>query len=121
MKFLLACSFLLLLAACGSGQAGSLVEEATPVLDGATLFKAKGCVACHTLGGGVKVGPDLKGLFSRREEAWVRRYLADPVTMTAEDPIARQLKAQFRIQMPRLALSPQELEGLMTYLRESSR
>ena len=91
-----------------------------PALDGAMLFKAKGCVTCHTIGGGILVGPDLKDLFSRRDEAWVRRYIADPVTMTAEDPVARQLKAQFKIQMPRMALSSRELDGLVAYLRQAS-
>jgi len=34
---------------------------------GAKLFQEKGCVACHSLDGTVKVGPTLKGVFGRKE------------------------------------------------------
>lgn len=109
----------LTLAACGSA-AQSSNGPALPGVEGARLFKAKGCTTCHTIGQGVKVGPDLQGLFSRREEAWVRRYIADPVTMVQEDPVAGQLKAQFKIQMPRMMISAPEMEQLIAYLREAT-
>ena len=104
-----------LVAACSAPAASN--PGAVPAVEGSRLFKAKGCYACHTLGQGVKVGPDLQGLFSRRDETWVRRYLSDPVTMAAQDPVARQLKDTYKIQMPKMLLTPHELEQLLAYLR----
>jgi len=108
---------LFLLGACS--VASSPQDAATPAVEGARLFKAKGCTTCHTFGEGVKVGPDLQGLFSRRDEAWIRRYIADPVTMVEQDPIARELKAQYKIQMPKMMISPAEMDQLLAYLREA--
>ncbi|MCC6273469.1 MAG: cytochrome c [Deltaproteobacteria bacterium] len=108
---------LFLLGACSVAPLPQ--DTATPAVEGARLFKAKGCTTCHTIGGGVKVGPDLQGLFSRREEAWIRRYIADPVTMVEQDPIARELKAQYKIQMPKMMISPAEMDRLLAYLREA--
>lgn len=119
MKFWLVVFCLWTALGCSSRRAEPGLAENLPVLDGALLFKAKGCVTCHTIGGGILVGPDLQGLLLRRDEAWVRRYISDPVTMTAQDPIARQLKAQFKVQMPRMALSSGELDSLIVYLRNT--
>jgi len=35
--------------------------------DGAKLFAEKGCVACHSTDGSVKIGPTFKGLFGKKE------------------------------------------------------
>ncbi len=106
---------LLILTACGSGTAPE--SGVAPAVEGARLFKAKGCYSCHSIGDGPKAGPDLKGLFTRREEAWIRAYVSDPVTMVANDPIARGLKEQYKIQMPKMMISPAEMDALLGYLR----
>ena len=36
------------------------------------------CSACHTVGGGVKVGPDLAGVAGRKSPADLDRWLKDP-------------------------------------------
>ncbi|HKX12134.1 MAG TPA: cytochrome c [bacterium] len=105
----------LVLAACGSGTAPE--SGSAPAVEGARLFKAKGCYSCHSIGDGPKAGPDLKGLFARREEAWIRAYVSDPVTMVATDPIARGLKEQYKIQMPKMMISEPEMDALLGYLR----
>lgn len=114
------CCCLILLFLLGACSAGSSSQElAIPAVEGARLFKAKGCATCHTIGEGVKVGPDLQGLFSRRDEAWLRRYISDPITMVESDPIAKELKQRYKVQMPRLMISPAELDQLLAYLREA--
>ena len=110
-----AISFLLLLAACGPGA--SPEDGPLPAVEGARLFKAKGCYSCHSIGEGPKAGPDLKGLFARRDEAWIRAYVSDPVAMVAKDPVARGLKEQYKIQMPKMMISPAEMDALLGYLR----
>ncbi len=109
---------LLLFTACGSGSAPE--SGSAPAVEGARLFKAKGCYSCHSIGDGPRAGPDLKGLFARREEAWVRAYVSDPVTMVATDPVARGLKEQYKIQMPKMLISAQEMDALLGYLRDAT-
>ena len=104
-------------SACGVSK---LPEATFPGVEGARLFKAKGCITCHTIGEGVKVGPDLQGLFARREEAWVRRYVSDPATMFENDPIAKALKEQYKVAMPRMMISPSELDQLVAYLQKAT-
>lgn len=85
--------------------------------DGAALFQEK-CVACHTIGQGDEIGPDLKGVTNRREADWLTRWLDDPPAMLAAgDPIATEMLAKFNnVQMPGLALSETEIESLIAYL-----
>src|SRR5215475_3201268 len=49
------------------------------------------CMACHTFGKGVKIGPDLKGVTQRRELAWIIKMVRSSSTMVGSDPIAVQL------------------------------
>jgi nitrite reductase (NO-forming) len=93
----------------------------TAEMPGAILFKTKNCYTCHSIGKGKMIGPDLKGLFSRREEAWVMKYISDPVGMAKTDPIAMQLKEEFKTQMPNPMLTPKELEELVAYLKEATK
>lgn len=90
-------------------------------MPGAKLFKTKTCYTCHSIGKGKMTGPDLKGIFARRDEAWLRKYILDPVTMTKEDPVAIQLKAEYKTQMPKVPLTNEELDQLLAYLKEATK
>ena len=76
------------------------------------------CGACHTIGDGDRVGPDLAGVTTRRDRTWLARYLAEPDRMRAEgDPIATALFAKYNnVPMPNLRLSGIEVAGLLSYL-----
>ena len=64
-----------------------------PADPGGALFEQM-CVACHTVGGGNRVGPDLAGVTRRRDEAWLERMIREPDRLVAEgDPINRQIVA----------------------------
>src|SRR3970040_1158488 len=39
------------------------------------------CVACHTIGAGRLVGPDLAGVHERRSEQWLERFVASAQSM----------------------------------------
>jgi protein SCO1 len=84
---------------------------------GVLLFQSR-CSACHTIGQGDRVGPDLAGVTTRRERAWLARYLAVPDQMLAEgDPIALALFAQYKnVPMPNLRLSETDVAALLAYL-----
>lgn len=47
---------------------------------GATLFKDN-CQACHSVGGGKLVGPDLKGVSERRKADWLLKFINSPKKM----------------------------------------
>ena len=76
------------------------------------------CGACHTIGDGDRVGPDLAGVTTRRDRTWLARYLAEPDRMRAEgDPIATALFAKYNnVPMPNLRLSGIEIAALLSYL-----
>jgi protein SCO1/2 len=97
--------------------------EARPLaLDrGGYLFRAR-CLGCHTVGKGDLVGPDLAGVTTLRDHAWLARYLAEPDQVLAEgDPIALALFAKFnRVPMPNLALSSEDVTDLLSYLEAQS-
>lgn len=59
------------------------LREAKPITvpNGQRLFASK-CSACHTIGKGDKLGPDLAGVSARRERAWIARYTAQATSAT---------------------------------------
>lgn len=78
-------------------------------------FESK-CLACHSIAGGDKLGPDLYGVTKKRDEAWLTRWLKDPENMAQNDPIGKQLLAQWKLPMPNQNLSDQEVKQFVAYL-----
>ncbi len=63
---------------------------------GQDIFKRK-CKGCHRLSDGVKVGPGLLGVTTRRTEEWLHRWLQNPKGMIKSgDPIAVKLKKKYK-------------------------
>src|SRR5690606_29877246 len=71
---------------------------------------------CHTMGKGPLSGPDLKGVFERRGQEWVYRWIHDPAKMLATDPIAKEMLREWAIPMPNLPLTDSELRALMAFI-----
>lgn len=86
---------------------------------GSTLFKSKGCNACHTLGGGRLVGPDLAGVTERRQQEWIVGMIVKPDSMLANDETARQLLAEYFTPMPNQGLTRDEAHALYQYFRHN--
>ena len=79
------------------------------------------CGACHTVGKGDKVGPDLRGVTARRDRAWLFRYIQAPQRLrAANDPISKRLFAQYKVRMPDLGLADGDVDALITYLEKRS-
>lgn len=85
--------------------------------DGEALFTERGCTACHTVGGGDLVGPDLAGVTTRRDKAWLMRWIKEPDKMLAEgDPTATNLFETYnKIPMPNMGLTDSEADSLVAY------
>jgi len=82
---------------------------------GKTSYQAK-CASCHTIGGGLLVGPDLKGVISRRDRSWLIRWIQEPDKMLAEgDPIATQ-QLKMAAAMPNLGISETEAKEILAYI-----
>ncbi len=84
---------------------------------GEELFRAKGCVGCHTIGGGRLTGPDLQGVTDRREHGWVIAMITKPDSMLKNDATARGLFAEYMTPMLNSGVTPDEARALYEYLR----
>jgi len=89
-----------------------------PNIDTGAYFFQSRCGACHTVGKGDAVGPDLAGVTTRSDRDWLMRYLRAPDQMlAAQDPIAVALSAKYKdVPMPNLRLSDGEIATVLTYL-----
>ena len=81
------------------------------------MFTSK-CAACHGLGDGAKLGPDLARIVRARDRAWLTRYISAPDQMLKSgDPIAKQLSATYRqVRMPNLQLTASQIRDVIGYL-----
>ena len=85
---------------------------------GAYIFATR-CAACHTIGNGDKVGPDLLGVTNVREHAWLKRMITEPDKLIEEnDPIATALFKKYReIRMPKLGLAEVDVNTLIEFMK----
>ena len=94
---------------------------ATDADAGKQIFQEK-CTACHTVGGGPLVGPDLKGVTARRPREWLQQWIAAPDAMLAKkDPVATELLRQWRnVPMPNQGLSASDVTAVLAYLETAA-
>ncbi len=78
-------------------------------------FESK-CLACHSIGQGKKMGPDLAGLTKRRTDDWIVKWMTSPEKMLATDAEAKaMLKEYNNIPMPNQNLTPTEVQQYLRY------
>jgi protein SCO1 len=104
-----------------SAQVATAGGSAAVKLDidkGQYLFATR-CAACHTIGNGDKVGPDLLGVTNVRDHAWLARIISEPDRLLEEgDPIATSLFKKYKeIRMPRLGLPEADVNTLIEYMK----
>lgn len=83
----------------------------------------KACSACHSIGHGAIVGPDLAGVTGRRDRNWLKKFMMAPDELrAAKDPIAVELDAKFPgVNMPNLGLSEGDADDLLAYFEAQSK
>lgn len=108
-------------SAHASSDLSKVIAEINNKTPGQALYR-RACAACHTIGEGNKIGPDLFRITERRDPAWVKRFMVDPDRLRRErDPIALELMAQQPgIRMPNLGLSRTDAEDLLAYIAATS-
>jgi copper(I)-binding protein/cytochrome oxidase Cu insertion factor (SCO1/SenC/PrrC family) len=103
------------------GKDYSSAPKLRSISSGEQLFRTR-CAICHTVSGEEApdaLGPDLMGVASRREPAWLLEWLRAPDQMLEkEDPIAMELYERYgRLAMPNMRLNRQEADDLLRYMR----
>ena len=98
----------------------NLPASATPTepqaVAGKVAFESK-CLACHTVGGGDKMGPDVLGVTKRRSEDWLARWLKSPDEMLKTDADAQAMIKQYKVPMPNQNLSEEEIRQYIAYFK----
>lgn len=86
--------------------------------DGAQLFQP--CSACHKIGGGKLIGPDLQGVTQRRDKEWLLKFIRNSQEMVqAGDPIAVKLFEEHnKIPMPPANLSDEQILVVLDYIEK---
>jgi len=76
------------------------------------------CIACHTIGHGDKIGPDLMGVTRSRDHDWLVRMIQNPEQLlNGQDPIATALLKKYKnLRMPNLNVSDLERDYLIGYM-----
>lgn len=95
--------------------------EAQSASEGKELFKV--CAACHSIGGGDLVGPDLKDVTEGREQDWLIRFIRNSQeVIQSGDPIAVEVfEAYNKIPMPPNDLSDDEILSILAYIEAESK
>jgi nitrite reductase (NO-forming) len=98
----------------------NIPASATPTdpqaVAGKVAFESK-CLACHTIGGGDKMGPDVLGVTKRRSDDWLTKWLKSPDQMLKSDPDAQAMLKQYKVPMPNQSLSDEEIRQYLAYFK----
>jgi mono/diheme cytochrome c family protein len=96
---------------------------AQPAFDRGQYTFTNHCAACHTIGRGDQIGPDLLGVTATRDRGWLARFIVAPDRMNAAgDPIAVALRAKYQqARMPNLSLAKEDVAVVIDYLERQGR
>jgi protein SCO1 len=99
--------------------AAKSASDGSPLTDfdrGKYLF-GRDCVACHTIGHGDHIGPDLLGVTRRRSRDWLVKEIQRPEELlNQQDPTAVALLGKYRLRMPDLRVTDDERDLLIAYI-----
>ncbi|MFA7421599.1 MAG: c-type cytochrome [Melioribacteraceae bacterium] len=97
-----------------------IIDSTTAQSNGQKIFTSK-CTACHTIGGGNLVGPDLANVQDLRTEEWLINFIKSPQkVIDSGDSAAVALHNEFKILMPDQLLSNTEIKSIIDYIKTNS-
>ena len=103
-------------------QKGSTSGSPIGNFDRGQYMFGRDCRACHTIGHGDGIGPDLLGVTRVRDRKWLIRMIQQPEQLLKEkDPIALALLKKYKnLRMPNVSVSDDEVNYLIRYLEAST-
>lgn len=95
----------------------SIAANGQSIENGKSIFNTN-CKACHSVGGGKLVGPDLAGLLDRRDQEWVTQFIRNSSELIAsgDEQAVAVFNEYNKITMPPHPFSEPEMQDLIAYL-----
>lgn len=86
--------------------------------DGEALFKSQ-CAQCHSTGENKVIGPGLKGIHTKQNEAWLISWIRNSQELIKSgDAYAVQIYEEYnKTVMPSFALSDDEIKSILAYVK----
>ena len=80
------------------------------------------CAACHTIGGGRLVGPDLAGIHDKRSQVWLERYVKSPKSLIdSGDADAVAVFEEYKpLVMPDAFITDEQIKEVLAYMKVAS-
>ena len=84
--------------------------------EGKDLFVT--CAACHTIGGGKVIGPDLKGVSERRTEDWLIKFIqnSQAVIQSGDETAIKLFNDHNKIPMPPNNFTDDQVRSVLKYI-----
>jgi mono/diheme cytochrome c family protein len=85
--------------------------------DGADLYK-RNCAACHSIGGGRLVGPDLAGVTKKADKVWLTKFIKNSADLIKSgDPAAVAIGKEYNnLLMPPYGGSDAEVAAIINFI-----
>lgn len=91
--------------------------DAAMAKEGQELFE-KNCTACHKIDKKF-VGPALADVSERRKPEWIMNMIMNPEQMVIEDPVAKELLAEFLAPMANQHITEDQARKILEYFRQN--
>ena len=92
-------------------------EAESQEVNGATIF-ASNCSACHTIGSGKILGPDLKGVSERHNLVWIKAFIRNSQKMIADgdEEAIKVFNENSMIPMASFDFTDEQMDALLIYI-----
>lgn len=92
------------------------------IANGKFLFEDWGCKSCHAIGNqynqDATKGPDLKGVFQRRNADWLKKFTKDPQAMIdSGDKDAVEMHKKYGTVMKKFKMADNEWNDIFEFLK----